>query len=108
MHIPGHSLQPHSVFDENRFESALKQMTTPPVSPVKPDAVAHIEPLGRSAEIGLRRFHYQVIMVVHQDVSMEAHSETKRHLGQQFQEMDPIPVLPKYVPPFVASCGDVI
>jgi len=49
-----------------------------------------------------------MVMVVHQNISMKAHSETERPFREQFQETDPIPILPENSAPFVPAGGDVV
>lgn len=78
MHIPGDPLQPCLLLNEDCFESTFKQMAASAVSPVKPDTIAHVEPLDRTAEISLGRFQDQMVVVEHEHIGMEAHAESGR------------------------------
>ena len=81
-------------------------MTAPAVLPVKPDAVTDVEPLDGSAQIGLRQFDHEVIMIVHQDRSVQPQGEAADQLVQQFAIVLQVPVLPENGAAFVAPAGD--
>src|SRR5215831_1016681 len=78
------------------------------VSPIKPDAVADIQPLHRAAQVGFGRFQQQMKMVVHEDISVQPGSEALPQLRHQRQEMLPVAIVAVDGLPFVAPSGDMI
>src|SRR5580700_6065159 len=72
-----------SLIMQDRFESPLKQRAHSFILPVKPNAVAHIEPLYGPAQVGSRRLNLQVIVVGHQHISMHLQTKTLRQPGHE-------------------------
>ena len=89
------SQHPLARFDHHGLEAALKYVPGSEVPPVPPDAISHIEPLHRSAQVGLRRAHHQVVMVIQEHVSVHFHRLQLDHLAHQLQEVPPIPFIKK-------------
>ncbi len=51
--------------EQRWLKPSLKQMSPPPVRPVKTACVAHLQPPDRLAQISLSATKQQVVMVVH-------------------------------------------
>jgi hypothetical protein len=83
-------------------------MTAAPVLLIKPHAVAHIEPLQGSAQVGFFQLQQQMIMVVHQDIHMQTQSKSQDGFLQQFQKMAAIPILSVNLLPLITARADVI
>src|SRR5687768_14102940 len=62
-------------------------MTNTLVAAIEPEAITSIEPLHGAREIGGRRLSQQMIMIVHEHVSMQAHLEAPHPFAEQSQEM---------------------
>jgi hypothetical protein len=75
MNVPVDGQSVADVIMQNGFESSLKEGPGPLKLFVEPNAVAHVQPLDRPAQVGSRSFHLQMIMVGHQDIAM--HPQTK-------------------------------
>ena len=96
---------------DTRQKHGVKKMgieAHPVVPPVKPDAVADVEPLHRAAQVGLPRFHQQVIMVVHQHLGMNPQPEPLGQLPQQLQKTRAVGVLPVNGLSLVAASRNVV
>lgn len=50
-------LPPGIIFNDHRAETSLKQMPRPIVREIEPEAVADVEPLQRTAQVGLGGLH---------------------------------------------------
>jgi hypothetical protein len=75
--------------------------------PIKPRAVAHVQPLHRTAQVGLRRFHQQVKVVVHQHIGMNPEPEPLGRLPQQLEKVRAVGLIPVNRPSFVAASSHV-
>ena len=49
-----------------------------------------------------------MIMIVHQDIAMQADVETIHHFGQELAKMLPVAVVAENGTPFIASGGEMI
>jgi len=94
------------VLDEHGAKSPLQQMTITTVPPVKPHAIACVEPVHHAAEVSFRGFQQQVIMVIHQHVSVNPRAETLSRLAQQFQKMKMVGVVAENSLPLVSPGSD--
>jgi hypothetical protein len=75
--MPTQSLNPHWIYVnipidnqrallgivKDRFETPLKEWSSPPVQAVVPTAEGEVEPLDGSAQVGLQGFNLQMIMI---------------------------------------------
>src|SRR4029450_9786527 len=78
------------------------------MTPVEPYAVTDVEPLHPPAQIGLSRFGNQVVVIIHQHVSMNPEPVALHQLGDQFAEMLPISLVSINRPSLVAAGPEVI
>jgi hypothetical protein len=70
MHIPAELQEIAVLIDQERFISALIEMTHPPMAPVERRRIANIEMPHELREISPGGFHHQMKMVVHQHVTV--------------------------------------
>src|SRR6185369_1293126 len=70
MHIPAQAQPPFATVDDDGFETALEKMSATAASPVKPHAVADIEPLHGTTQVWFPQLDDEVIVIVHQYVRM--------------------------------------
>ena len=72
---------------KDRFETSLKQWSSPSVQAVGPSAEGEVEPLDGSAQLGLQGFNLQMVMISHQHKGMNPQAKPLRHALEQLQEM---------------------
>ena len=75
---------------------------------VKPNPVTDIEPLQGPAEVGFRGLEQQMKVIVHEHIGVDLRAITLDHFSQQFQEVEPIGIVPIEGLALVASGGDMI
>src|SRR5437764_621404 len=108
MQIQAANQHPLSGFDQHRFESPLEDVSAASMSSGPPNAVGDIEPLDRRAEISLRSAHQQMIMVAHQNITVDFDKISLPHLRQQLQKVPAISLIQKNDLPVIAAIGDMI
>jgi hypothetical protein len=67
---------------------------------IEPGSVRQVQPLHRSAQIGLGSLQLQMIMVSHQNVAVNPYSESALKALQQLQKMCIRPLVGKDLPAF--------
>jgi hypothetical protein len=65
---------------EYGLKAPLKEWPHSLILAIEPNAVGDIEPLDRSAEIGLWGLNLEMVMVGHQYIAVNPHPETFRQL----------------------------
>ena len=60
------------------------------------------------AQVGLRRLHQQVIVVIHQHVGVNPRAGALVQLAEQFQKVVTVGIVPEGVFAFVAASGDAL
>ena len=68
-------------------------MAATPMSGIKPRAIAAVEPLQGPAQVGFRRLEQQVIVIVHQAISMANPVKTLDDLCKRIEEEFAIAVI---------------
>src|SRR5690349_10194647 len=101
-------LPPRVVLNEHGAKPALQQMTVALVPAVKPQAIACVEPVHGAAEVGLRGFQQQVIMVIHHRVSVHPGAKTLPQVTKQFQKMKTVAFIAENILPLISPGGDMI
>ena len=95
-------------FHQLRAVAALHQMSPALMPPVEPDNVTGLKVLHEGAQIGVRCFHHQMGMVVHQAIEVQNHSVPQDAGAQSLHKTDTIVVIPHDGLAFVAPQGDVV
>jgi hypothetical protein len=78
------------------------------MSAVERHAVAGLKPLHAPGQIGFLDLDDQVIMVVHQDISMHQPLKHRYRFGDQRQPASAIPIIPKDRSPLHTASGHMI
>jgi hypothetical protein len=78
------------------------------MSAIKPDAVTHVEPLDRPAQVQLSQLQEEVIMIIHQDKGVQPNSKARHRFRQHLAEMLPVPIIAVNIVPFITACRDVV
>jgi hypothetical protein len=60
---------------QDGFETSLKQGSDSIVFPIEPDAIADIKPMERFAEVRLSALRLEMVMITHQDVTVQPYPE---------------------------------
>jgi hypothetical protein len=79
--VAGYLLPAGVIFNDQRFEPALKQVSATFVPSIEPDAITDVEPLHGAAQVGFGRFDQLMKMIVHQHVGMDPDDEPFGCLG---------------------------
>jgi hypothetical protein len=103
MHIPAQLQPPLPGLHQHRLVAALKKMTHAPVTSVEPNRVADIQPLHDHPQGDVAALHNQMIVIRHQHISVDQHTESLRQLRHQFQPVTPVRIGAKNNPPLIAA-----
>ena len=94
--------------NEDRFVPALEQMPRPLMTFIKKLRIDAVQLPHTQGEIAVRRFDQEVIVVVHQAVSMTEPVIPLIDVLERVQEVDPVLVVFENGLLFIAARGDVI
>src|SRR5438552_19008087 len=108
MHITAQTQQMLALLDKKTLVPSLKEVTARAVPAVKENRVGNEQPMHPASEIRPMRLRHQMKMVSHQHKAENLHIKSLRRYFQRLNKARPIPIVPKYCLPRVATPAEVI
>src|SRR5687767_4356025 len=106
--VPDQSEKVPILLNEERFVSALKEVSDPSVAAVEPLGIGRLKPCHHAGKWNGARSHGEVYVVCHQAVSEELEPESFALMGNPIEVFAAIQVVPKDGSLLISACSDVV